>query len=352
MPKSRHLCVFVAEIVGGDRLVTRLGEEETTRALERCLNRIDFAISGSNGEVVARDRSAVIATFEHCDEGVIAACEAIERVRKLPPVSGTHMRLRTGLHYGEVENGMGDGVDGARLILLACDADQSLASAPVIDQLEPAVRKFASAEAFHDDALGKLPWPVFSIGSQNSSIASSTPSLRPRPQPSSPLISLKPKPAAQTPIAPPPVVPPPVVPLPAAPPHAAPHHSAPSPAAKLSTTQPLAARFSANSRMRLKHQQDTMFVDENRPVVLLGRELGNDIVIIDPRASRQHARIERRRDGFVLIDESTNGCFVAIDGHEEQCLKCTELPLTGSGRFGCGFSSQEFENDLVFFEFA
>jgi predicted component of type VI protein secretion system len=102
--------------------------------------------------------------------------------------------------------------------------------------------------------------------------------------------------------------------------------------------------------MRLKHQQDTLFIDGNRPVILLGRELGNDIVIIDPRASRQHARIERRREGFVLIDESTNGCFVAINGEEEQCLKGTALPLTGPGRFGCGFSSQEFEDDIVFFE--
>ena len=81
-------------------------------------------------------------------------------------------------------------------------------------------------------------------------------------------------------------------------------------------------------------------------------EPGNNIIIIDPRASRQHVRIERQREGFILIDESTNGCFVSIEGQEEQCLKGTALPLTGSGCFGCGFSSREFENDLVFFELA
>ena len=102
--------------------------------------------------------------------------------------------------------------------------------------------------------------------------------------------------------------------------------------------------------MLLKHQQNILVIDRNRPVVLLGRELGNDIVIIDPRASRQHARIERRREGFVLIDASTNGCFVAIEGQKEQCLKEDELLLTSAGRFGCGFSSKEFEDDLVFFE--
>jgi hypothetical protein len=310
MPNSR--CVFIAEVVDGDRLITRLGEEETIRAVERCLNRIDLAIGASSGDVVARDRSALIATFKHCDSGVMAACGAIDRVRKLPPASGTQMQVRIAIHYGEAENGMGAGVEGARLILQACNADQSLASALVVDELNPAVRKFASAEAFHDDALEKLPWPVFTIGTPSTASVSlvPAPTQPPRPAPSSPLTSLKPPPIAQPPVAPP----------------------------------------SSGPRMRLKHQQDILFSDENRPVILLGRELGNDIVIIDPRASRQHARIERRRESFVLIDESTNGCFVAIEGEEEQCLKGAELPLIGSGRFGCGFSSKEFENDLVFFE--
>ncbi len=312
-------CVLVAEIVGGDRLVTRLGEAETTRALDRCLNRIDLAIGSGNGEIVARDRSAVIATFEECDDGVLAACEAIDRVRKLPPVSGTQMQLRIGVHYGEAENGIGEGVEGARLILQACNADQSMASALVVNELKAVVRKLASAEAFHDIVLDRLPWPVFMIGTHSTTtiLSPSAPAPLPRPEPSSPLTSLKPIPLAE-------------------PASAAPSPSSPSP--------------SPGPRMRLKHQHDILFVDGSRPVILLGRELGNDIVIIDPRASRQHARIERRREGFLLIDESTNGCFVLIEGQEEQCLKGASLPLTGSGRFGCGFSSREFENDLVFFE--
>jgi hypothetical protein len=317
MPDSRHLCVLVAEIVGGDRLVTRLGEEETTRAVERCLNRVDLAIGGNGGEIVARDRSAIIATFEQCDGGVMAVCEAIDRARKLPPVSGTQMQLRVGIHYGETENGMGEGVEGARLILQACDADQAMASTLVIDELSPAVRKFASTESFYDDTMGKLPWPVFMIGAQSSNTITPASALlnpRSRPEPSSPLTSLKPASSVAKPDQP--------------------------------DEHPL-----SHPRMRLKHQQDTLFIDGSRPVVLLGRELGNDVVIIDPRASRQHARIERRRGSFILIDESTNGCFVAIDGQEEQCLKGASLPLTGAGRFGCGFSSQEFEHDLVFFEF-
>ncbi|MDR3212819.1 MAG: FHA domain-containing protein [Azoarcus sp.] len=311
MSNSHNLCVLVAEIVGGDRVVTRLGEAETSRAVERCLNRVDLAIGGSGGEIVARDNAAVIATFAQSDSGVMAACEAIDRVRKLPPVSGTQMRLRIGVHYGPVDGKEGEGVEGARQILLACTADQSLASAVAVAELSSSVRHFASTEAFHDDAQGALPWPVFAIGNQIASVAAT---MRPRPQPASPLTGSK------------------------------------DPVKSLSVQDSLTARNSLMPRLRLHHQQEMLFVEEGRPVVLIGREMGNDIVIVDPRASRQHARIERRRDGFVLTDQSTNGCFVALDGQEECSIKDGEHLLAGAGRIGCGFSTQEFEDDIVLFE--
>jgi predicted component of type VI protein secretion system len=73
-------------------------------------------------------------------------------------------------------------------------------------------------------------------------------------------------------------------------------------------------------------------------------------VIIDPRASRQHARIERRPEGFVLIDQSTNGTFVAEEGAAERCIKHGEAVLTGPGRIACGFSANEVERDRGFVE--
>lgn len=312
MPDTTHFCVLVAEIIGGNHLVARLGEQETARALERCLNRVDLSIGGNSGEIIARDNTAIIATFRQCDDGVMAACEAIDRVHKLPPASGVRMQLRMGLHYGKAKNGVGEGVDGARMVLLSCDADQALVSAPVVDRLMPAVRKFIGAEPFCDDSIGELPWPIFTVF--DLSVTSSNIPM-PRPEPSSPLTSLKPQSIPVSPLA----------------------------SSDTRSSSPVPC-------MRLKHQKNTLFLDGSRPVVLLGRELGNDIVIIDPRASRQHARIERRRKGFVLIDESTNGCFVAIDGQQEQCVKGAEMPLNGSGRFGCGFSPENIEDDIVIFE--
>ena len=64
-------------------------------------------------------------------------------------------------------------------------------------------------------------------------------------------------------------------------------------------------------------------------------------MIADRRASRTHARIERRRDKFVLIDQSTNGTYVTFDGEAEFALKREEVILRGKGRicFGHAFDA-------------
>jgi predicted component of type VI protein secretion system len=49
-----------------------------------------------------------------------------------------------------------------------------------------------------------------------------------------------------------------------------------------------------------------------------------------------HARIELRRDKFVLVDLSTNGTFVLFDGDKELFVRREELPLRTNGSFSCG----------------
>ena len=317
MPNPRTLCVLIAEVQGGDRLIERLGEAETTQAVERCLNRIDLAIGGSGGEIIVRTGARVIAAFKQCDGATLAACEAVDRVGKLPPVSGSQMRVRIGIHYGEVNDTGGDAVEGARKILLSCADDQIFASEAAFDQLSPSVRYLVDQQPCVSDAQLLLPWPVYAIGSSlPHRSATAQPSTQPTPRPAAP------RPIADTPV--------------------------PAPRVSRPSQPPLDLSY---TRLHISHQQATMFVEERRPVILIGRELGNDIVIGDPRASRQHARIERRPNGFVLIDQSTNGCYLTVDGHEERLLKTGEVILPGAGRFGCGFSTKDAEEDVIRFTF-
>jgi predicted component of type VI protein secretion system len=77
-------------------------------------------------------------------------------------------------------------------------------------------------------------------------------------------------------------------------------------------------------------------LDATTPVLAIGREAGNDIVVADRAASRRHARIERRRDKFVLVDQSSNGTYCTIAGDEEILLRREELVLRGRGRVSFG----------------
>jgi hypothetical protein len=51
--------------------------------------------------------------------------------------------------------------------------------------------------------------------------------------------------------------------------------------------------------------------DLNKPVMTIGREANNDIVIEDPQVSRHHVRLTQQGAGYVIEDlGSTNGTFL------------------------------------------
>ena len=61
--------------------------------------------------------------------------------------------------------------------------------------------------------------------------------------------------------------------------------------------------------------------DLSEPVMTIGRLPGCDVVVDDPGASRQHARIRRTDEGFVLTDlGSTNGTLVNDEPVQEHVL--------------------------------
>ena len=83
--------------------------------------------------------------------------------------------------------------------------------------------------------------------------------------------------------------------------------------------------------------------------IVLGRDLACELVVAGHMASRQHARIERRRDKFFLVDQSTNGTFVAFANAPEVVLRREELMLRGSGRIGFGHSVELPDTETVAF---
>jgi adenylate cyclase len=81
----------------------------------------------------------------------------------------------------------------------------------------------------------------------------------------------------------------------------------------------------------------------------MGRDQQNDVVVADRKASRLHAKIERRRDKFVLIDHSSNGTYVTIEGEPEMVLRREELILRSSGRMSFGHAYADDPTEFLAF---
>jgi class 3 adenylate cyclase len=103
-------------------------------------------------------------------------------------------------------------------------------------------------------------------------------------------------------------------------------------------------------RLRLAFGARELWFDgSGKGAVTLGRDATCDIVLDDRKASRQHAKIERRRDKFILADHSSNGTFVAIVGEDEIGLRREELILRLRGRIALGHRTSDPEASVVEF---
>ena len=96
-----------------------------------------------------------------------------------------------------------------------------------------------------------------------------------------------------------------------------------------------------NTRLTAAYGNSAIEMGPERPVLHMGRGPENEFVVPDPLASRVHARIEYRRDRFILIDQSLNGTYVQIDGMGEKALRRDEIVLEKSGLISLGKSTTE-----------
>jgi len=85
----------------------------------------------------------------------------------------------------------------------------------------------------------------------------------------------------------------------------------------------------------------TIVVSSKSPMISIGREPENDLVVNDVSVSRMHASIECRHGNFFLSDKSTNGTYVQIYGEPLFCLRRDEWPLQGCGSIGLGRPARE-----------
>jgi HD-like signal output (HDOD) protein len=101
--------------------------------------------------------------------------------------------------------------------------------------------------------------------------------------------------------------------------------------------------------LQLIHRENKFTVDSKHPSIKMGRGKKADIVIHDSIVSRAHAKIELRRDEFVLVDFSFNGSYILIKGEAEIRLRCEEFVLRDSGSISLGHPHNEDTTEIIEF---
>ena len=302
MPTSqRNLCVLFADVSGSGGLYEKRGDAEALYAVDRCIKRMERAVAVHAGRIVKIIGDEMMAVFEAADSAVQAACEMQQRIDDLPPVSGVKLSVRAGLHCGpaaeEKSDVFGEAVNVAARMAGLSEGGRILTTGPTVGTLAPLVRQ-ATREIEVPVVKGKGDEPrVFEVDWRNGLGKAMGVSNLPAA-----LTAPSPQPAPMTPA------------------------------------------------LKLRHDGVDVQVEPDRQTLSFGRDGGSDLIVADRRASRKHARIERRRDGYALVDQSTNGTYVSFDGELEFALKREEVILRGHGWIAFGHSVRDHNAEVVEFE--
>jgi class 3 adenylate cyclase len=278
-----------ADIVGSTRLYERLGDQAAHAAVQGCLGRLEQVSAEFDGRTVKTIGDELMVAFPSAERACLAAIEMQWRVEEMPAVGSERIEIRIAFHFGPaVERDgdvFGDSVNVAARLAALAKPRQILTSGQTLEAASPELA--ASARHLWPIAVkGKSePVDLFEI-LWDSAEATATLSAQFMP--------------ARVP-----------------------------------------------QRLRLLYRGAEVVVDSMHPLVSIGRDETNDLVIEARNASRVHARVEWRRDKFVLVDVSTNGTFVAAEHGAETRLRREEHLLDGDGSISFGHAHRSGPRDCV-----
>jgi class 3 adenylate cyclase len=268
--------VLFADVSGSTRLYEQLGDAQALATIGHCLALASDAAAGHAGRLVKTIGDEAMIVFPSADQAVTAAGEIQHRMDAFVRARGLRISFRIGVHCGTtIESGndvFGDAVNVAARMVALAKGGQVILTAATAERLSP-------------ELGGKVRQvDVLTVKGKEKDIAV----MELVWQDSAELTTL--------------------------------------------TTRPKLRP----SRLELTHGARAIELGGAVTSVAIGRDAQNDVVIADRLASRTHARIERRRDKFVLVDQSSNGTFVTIEGEPEVQLRREELMLRGRGRISFG----------------
>jgi class 3 adenylate cyclase len=288
----RVLAILFADVCGSTALYERLGDQGALSAVASVIDVLRGATDDAQGRLVKTIGDEIMTVFPDAAAAAQAAMDMQSRVAQLPPFGDVRLAVRIGYHLGPVleEAGdvFGDTVNTAARLAALAKPGQIVTSAAGVAGLPAALQ-----ETTRD--LDALPLK----GKQEE--------LR--------VHELLWQDAGEL--------------------------------TQTATRSPL--RRGAEARLHVTHAERTLTLGPDLPVVLIGRDRANQIVIAHRTASRLHGRFERRRDQFFYVDLSTNGTYVALAGQAEILLRREQVLLAGQGTLAIGHASTDARAEILRF---
>lgn len=290
---TTDLAIVFADISGSTRLYETLGDAVARELVSQCLDLMSEQITKYDGTVIKTIGDEIMCTFptaERAAESSMGMQEAItEDLPDMNPNMPSTMTIRVGLHFGSaiLEGGdvFGDAVNVAARMAGLAKGGQIITTQQTAEELPPILRSTTR----HLDRIpvkGKADLiDIFEVIWQ------------------------------------------------------------PEDVTRIATN--VIKKVTKSVTLKLVYHDKVMRLDETSGTVILGRGKKADMVVNDTMASREHARIECRRDKFVLTDQSTNGTYV-VTADGPAYLRREETTLTGEGKISFGRELAEAEEVVNF----
>lgn len=274
------LVVLFADVVGSTRLYDTFGDTTAKQMIDECLTSLQGVVLQYGGRVIKTIGDEIMCVLPSADSGCLAATDMHHKIMALPMVSKVKRSVRIGFHFGPVieEKGdvFGDTVNVAARMAGLAKGMQIITTGATVACMS------------HMLQLSTRPIAALSVKGKGDDVNVSEVIWQGGEE--------------------------------------------------LTMSTSSIAFTSKAGTLQLEHNGRELVLEHGSAAVVLGRDAQCEVVIADRNASRQHARIECRRDKFFLVDQSTNGSFVTIGNEAEVVLRREEIMLRGSGRIGFGHS--------------
>jgi class 3 adenylate cyclase len=282
MAKDLEVAILFADVVGSTQLYDKFGDTKASATVARCLEVMKDATHKFDGTVIKTIGDEVMCTFPSVDNAMSAAAQmqALISTDKDDGEDSIPVSIRIGCHFGPVVEEQNDifgaAVHTANRMTSQAKAKQIVMSGTTVEHMgaEWAAQTRQIDVATVRGRAGEVA--LFELLWQPDEATSMLPTLG------------------------------------------------------------WESRTQTAARLVVSFRDTTIEVTDLKKHINMGRADDNDLVVKGNLISRIHARIEKRRGRFMLIDQSTNGTFLQTDTGEETFVRRDSAELVGEGIIGLG----------------